>query len=409
MANYRKEHVLIGAGKLGRGYLADLFNAAGYELIFLEYSDVLVKKMKEQGYYTLFRSREDGSGTDEIKISGYQAYCTETEREKCVEVLSKANTASVHTYSDGFQAIGYLLADAIKKRVAEGNDETLDVLISVNFLNPDVVFRNYILERLSTQAEKDYFEKNIGLIQTLPYRGGYPSTSEMLAADPISVAATDYPELPVDMEAFKGPIPEGVPFLLLDRMSDRLNCKLWTANVRGAILAACGKKCGLTLIEEANADPNIYKCAILGQKEAVFAAMNHFHFTPEEFHKGSRKQNENGKPRKETSDTLDRQLFGLKRKLGRTDRLVGPALACLESRRIPFFLSKALALALEYDNPADPDSVEVCAYVKENGPGKALEKYCGLDPKKEPDDILYQMVLANYYERADVDPQKIQY
>ena len=49
MANYQKELVLIGAGKLGRGYLADLFGAAGYHLIFLEYSKQLVDAMNAQG------------------------------------------------------------------------------------------------------------------------------------------------------------------------------------------------------------------------------------------------------------------------------------------------------------------------------------------------------------------------
>ena len=32
----KKEAVLIGAGKIGRGYRADLFNQAGYHLTFLE-------------------------------------------------------------------------------------------------------------------------------------------------------------------------------------------------------------------------------------------------------------------------------------------------------------------------------------------------------------------------------------
>ena len=41
----KKELVLIGAGKIGRGYIADLFNTAGYKLTFLEYSEALVQKL----------------------------------------------------------------------------------------------------------------------------------------------------------------------------------------------------------------------------------------------------------------------------------------------------------------------------------------------------------------------------
>ena len=58
----KKEIVLIGAGKIGRGYIADLFNTAGYKLVFLEYAEGLVQKMRDQGYYTIFRSHIDREG-----------------------------------------------------------------------------------------------------------------------------------------------------------------------------------------------------------------------------------------------------------------------------------------------------------------------------------------------------------
>ncbi len=407
MANYKKEHVLIGAGKLGRGYLADLFGAAGYHLIFMEYSEALVKALNKQGYYTLFRSREDGTGTDVIKFEGYEAYCTETEYDKCVDILSKANTASIHTYQDGFEAIGHMLGDAVKKRVAEKNNETLDVFISVNFLHPDQVLKNYMLERLSTKEEGKYIDEKVGLIQTLPYRGGYPSSPEMLAQDPLAVAASDYPELPVDQDAFRGPVPEGINFLMLNRMSDRLNCKIWTANVRGAVAAAIAKHKGYEFIEQSNEDEYIQKCSRLGHEEAVFGAMSKFGFTEEEFMRGARRDTRasaaDEQKSKKTSDTVNRQLFGLKRKLGRTDRLAGPALAALEFGRVPFYLSKATALAFSFNNPEDPDSVEILSYVKEQGIEKAVEKYCELDLSNDVDNRFYQMVVAAYYEAADTD------
>ena len=105
MANYQKDLVLIGAGKLGRGYLADLFGAAGYHLIFLEYSKQLVDAMNAQGYYTLFRSNAQGE-YDKIVFRNYETYCTQTEYEKCVDILSHANFACMATYADGFREIG---------------------------------------------------------------------------------------------------------------------------------------------------------------------------------------------------------------------------------------------------------------------------------------------------------------
>ena len=65
----------------------------------------------------------------------------------------------------------------------------------------------------------------------------------------------------MDQEAFRGPVPEGVPFLMLDRMTARLNCKLWTANVRGAMTASFAKKKGYTYVKEANEDAQVQQWA----------------------------------------------------------------------------------------------------------------------------------------------------
>ena len=76
----KKEVVLIGAGKIGRGYLAELFDVAGYHLTFLEYSDELTKAMRDQGKYLIIKRHADGTHS-RATIAGYDALCTQTEYE----------------------------------------------------------------------------------------------------------------------------------------------------------------------------------------------------------------------------------------------------------------------------------------------------------------------------------------
>ena len=38
----KKEALLIGAGKIGRGYMAYIFFLSGYKMFFIVFSDVLV-------------------------------------------------------------------------------------------------------------------------------------------------------------------------------------------------------------------------------------------------------------------------------------------------------------------------------------------------------------------------------
>ncbi len=44
-----KRVMIIGAGKIGRGYLADLFGDAGYHIIFVDAFTEMVDKLNEAG------------------------------------------------------------------------------------------------------------------------------------------------------------------------------------------------------------------------------------------------------------------------------------------------------------------------------------------------------------------------
>ena len=46
----KKQIALIGAGKLGKGYVADLFGKAGYEVIFLARRQQQVDTMRRDVY-----------------------------------------------------------------------------------------------------------------------------------------------------------------------------------------------------------------------------------------------------------------------------------------------------------------------------------------------------------------------
>lgn len=73
----------------------------------------------------------------------------------------------------------------------------------------------------------------------------------------------------------------------------------------------------------------------------------------------------------------------MKRKLAKGDRLIGPALCCIQNGRMPYFLSRGAALGFYFKNPADPGAVEIQKCVLEEGIGEAVSRFCGLS-----DDVL---------------------
>ena len=48
-------------------------------------------------------------------------------------------------------------------------------------------------------------------------------------------------------------------------------------------------------------------------------------------------------------------------------------------------------------------------YLSENGIEKAIEKYCQLDRSKKEEELLFQLILAQYFEENDADPFDMPY
>ncbi len=405
----KRELVLIGAGKIGRGYLADVFNRKGYKLIFLEYAEGLVNALKEQGYYTVFMSH-DGAPDESFRIGGYDIYCTETEYETCVNVLANANYATVHVYPGACESIGHMIGDAIKKRVREGNKEPLDIFTCVNFQGPAKILKDFALERLTTQAEKDYIESNVGFVQTLIYRNGGIPTPEMLAEDPLCVSMSDTTNWPVDKDAFKGAPPEGIDnAVLTDHFEARLVYKVWAGNMVHCMSSYVGKQRGYEYYYQSGSDPYIYKCSALAKLEANHGICSEFNISVDVL--DDRKKGKiapfDPKAAEGDMDTLNRIGADPKRKLSRGDRFIGPALLCLKHGKTPYFLTRGAAMGFYFVNPEDASACEIQDYIKSFGIEKAVAKYCQLNLSDPLDKQIYELVLMHYYEIGDAFPEEI--
>lgn len=407
----KKQAVLIGAGKIGRGYLADLFSQIGYHLTFLEYSEELVKKMREQGYYTVNMAHADAP--DEVfKISNYDAFCTQTEEEQCIRAIADTNYGSIHVFPGACESIGHMIGKAIQLRIAEGNQETLDFLICVNFLKPTQILKGYINEILSTPEEKAYLEEKVGFSECLVHRNGMVPTPEQLEKDPIAVYAGDTPHLTADGEAFKGEPPAGMNLHLIDKMEGRLTQKIWNINMRHCCTAFYGRKFGYTYYDESISNLYIVRCRDLAASEANFALCAEFGFTMQELMNIFPEKKERFDPEKvdrSEKDLLDRIGADPIRKLAKGDRFIGPALACLKHGRMPYYLARGAAMGYYFKNENDPAACEILAYVAEHGIWDAVTKYSGLSDDEPCEKLLKELIVGHYYEAGEMDPFDIEY
>ena len=68
----QKTLVIWGAGKIGRGFVADLFYAAGYHIVLVDTSATLISQLREAGRYTVVRA-ESAQQRHDVVIEGFAA------------------------------------------------------------------------------------------------------------------------------------------------------------------------------------------------------------------------------------------------------------------------------------------------------------------------------------------------
>ena len=81
-----------------------------------------------------------------------------------------------------------------------------------------------------------------------------------------------------------------------------------------------------------------------------------------------------------------------RRKLAADDRLTGPGIACLAAGFRPLALADAMAAALSYAEPSDPQATDLQREIELLGPEEVLARLGSLDPQDE----LVQLVGDSY-------------
>lgn len=394
-----KSVAIIGSGKIGRGYLADLFGEAGYHLVFVGRTPATIDKLNEAGRYTLFTTGTEG--TTEKTISGYEAYSSVRDFDTVVKRLAEVELICVALYPGAYPSVADQLAGAIRLRVEQKSNDPMNVFFFVNKVFTARTMKKLIAERLKTPEEKAFFENNVGLVEALTYRGGYGPTPEMLKKDPLCIASGEGQVMPVG-DNIVGPRPDIASMRFMDRMEGRLVRKVWCGNMGHCMQASMGWYKRYTYTYECAGDRYIRKCVDYASEEANFGVGQEFGFTPEEMREGFRhgwidRMNSNSK------DDVYRVAADPMRKLSRDDRFIGPVLLCLKHGMVPYYLCKGAASLFLFENEKDASAVKLQGIVKEKGIDAAIWEVCGLDPDEKDDATVHDMILAAHRDIVDHD------
>ena len=384
-----KNIIIWGAGRIGRGFIGDLFNSENYQITFVDAVWELVKALEENGEYRVVRAFSEDN-VEEVDISGY-SILHPSQRGEIQQVINKANIMAISVYPQKFGAVADQLREHLLQR-RKTTDEPMDILLCTNLIHAGPKFADYLYKGLDN-PEKEELEVKTGIVETLVIRICPDPPDDVRKEHPLVVWTNGYSQLPVDKYGFKGKIPEVQALRIVEDMRAEEIRKIYTYNMCHAVLSFHGHMVGHKLLVDCLADERIRKEAEGALDEVSRALQKKYKFTQKEMDEwidGVIKHTNNPT----IGDTVARSAADPIRKLKRDDRLIGPALLCQDNGIEPHYLIRAAAAAFHYREEDDETSKKLGKSVQQKGIRKTVADVGGLDDKEEE---LIDQIIAEYH------------
>ncbi|MBQ2372996.1 MAG: mannitol-1-phosphate 5-dehydrogenase [Bacteroidales bacterium] len=375
-----KKAIQFGAGNIGRGFIGAVLSEAGYHVVFADVNELVVNKINEDGKYTV--AIMDTECTEQVitNISAVDSRSPELAKE-----IAQAQVVTTAVGLGILPRIAGALAAGIAERQAQGITDYLNVIACENGLRASSQLKEHVYSHLSDE-QKAYADEYVAFPDCSVDRIVPPIKSE----NPIDVVVEKFYEWNVERASIKGELKmEGMN--LADNLIAYIERKLFTLNTGHAITAYLGNLKGLKTIADSIADEEIYtivKAAMQESGEGLVAKYGfdhdaHFAYIDKII---GRFRNPH------LQDDVTRVGREPLRKLSANDRLIKPTMTAIEHGFSTPNLVLGIGAALHYNNPEDPQSVQLQQAIAEVGVAKAFEQFSGVSADSE----LAAQVLAAY-------------
>lgn len=366
--------VILGAGKIARGFLGHLLFLSNIPFIFVEKDRNIVNLINEKKEYTV---NILGDSSKNCKVIGIEAICLE-EEEKVIEAIKNTDLIFTAVGGKNLSSLASLLTKGIEKRLeAEGN---LNIITCENWKQPALLLEESVRSLIDKTKEAEL--SRVGFSEAVIMRSGIEAGEELRKQDPLIVNVQDYWKLPINGAAIKGQLPPILGMELLQEFTGFLERKFYTYNAANGTTSYVGALLGYQYISEAAHDERILKildgvyletAKALSQKHKI-SLQEQLDFT----------LTSKRKLQDETIvDYIERNARDPLRKLGKDDRLVGSARMVMEQGIKPENLSLAIAAAIYYHSPGDEFAEELEKKRKTLGIDYILRNVCEIDPESE--------------------------
>ena len=374
-----KNVIIVGAGRLGKGFMGETFYNAGWKITFLDNDPRVIQELNRTHTYEVSVHTTKRVFTNTIK--NYDAYLVD-DYEHVLKAFLKADLLMLPLYPSDFPAAAKELAVYFNQqfKVDPTAKKTLICLTNKNHLINQITqdFRSH----LADDEVRNWFDQNVVIRDSIVRR----------STDADSNYATKLVTTAVASLIIQGPVYSDfsdVKWLdVRDNVEMLKDIKVFTINGPHATTAYEGYLQGYDDIAKAETDEKVHQLVQGVHDETIEAVLYEYPVTRDQI----RELEYLPAAKDEMSDSIYRVGFDPIRKVGKNDRLMGVINLC-EKYHLPYTAHvKALAAAFAYDEPRDSQAMKIQADIKEMGITKTISKYI----ERPTTNTVVQQIAAEY-------------
>ncbi len=390
-----KKALVIGAGAAGRGMEGLELSRAGYDVVFADCDPGVVDALR--------------------RANGYEVSVPETGRLERVEIAGAVSIDDKDALNGLFQQHGMSLVvtavgpdnlETVARKIATPlytralSDNPINVMACEGVLNNTGMLKDFVFTEWRKRVEDN--ESMRKALESIGEVLGFPLTLvdriSILGDDGI-VRVEDESEWLVEYKNWKG--GRGASCMRLfpsEELKGLMLRKLYMLNGAHATIGFMGERKGIRTVHEALEDEEVARVVAGQLDEAGCGLAREYDFDPKD-QAGYASRTIRRIGNATLADTTERLRRGdPRRKLGRADRFVGPALLALKHGRAPENIATGMAYMLGHTDPNSQAWSELNTYIREHGIRGALERYCGLVCKDYPQHAGLADLVADKYD-----------